>query len=196
VLKVVLDSNVIVSGTVLLNGAPRQVVIAWREGRFRLVISSAQRAEIAGVLQRPKFTIRYGVTAADIARLLRRLGRDATVVEPYSELPITVRDIDDAVVLGTALAADADGLVTGDKDLLVFAGDERLGGLLIATPAQFLTILAGGNRTALIRVATSRGQHLSPTPSPRRSCTRIPGTTDNRRRATAAARSTAAPARV
>jgi predicted nucleic acid-binding protein len=53
-----------------------------------------------------------------------------------------VRDTDDAIILGTALAADADVLVTGDKDLLVFAGDERLGRLSIATPTQFLALLA------------------------------------------------------
>lgn len=44
-------------------------------------------------------------------------------------------------MLALALDSKADYLVTGDEDLLVLAGDERLGSLAIVTVAEFLRIL-------------------------------------------------------
>lgn len=73
---------------------------------------------------------------------MRQLDLFAHPTEPLFELPVPIRDADDAVILGTALAANADLLVTGDKDLLILAGDERLGRLTIIPPAQFLDMLA------------------------------------------------------
>jgi predicted nucleic acid-binding protein len=54
----------------------------------------------------------------------------------------------DERILGAALAGNADFLVTGDEDLLVLAGDPRLGSLRIVTVAAFLAILGGLAPTA------------------------------------------------
>lgn len=48
--------------------------------------------------------------------------------------PVVVRDPDDAVILGDALAGAADVLVTGDQDLLVL---DRVGALRILDPRGF-----------------------------------------------------------
>jgi hypothetical protein len=57
---------------------------------------------------------------------------------------VRVRDPKDEQILGTALASDADYLVTGDEDLLELAGDPRLGTLTIVTVVDFLAILYDG----------------------------------------------------
>ena len=114
---------------------------AWRAGAFVLVLSTFQRSEIAGVLLRRKVVGPYDVTSDDREGLLRRLDRDSEFVEPLAELPLSLRDAKDVLILGTALAGTADYLVTGDKDLHAVAGDPSLGQLKIVSVADFLSIL-------------------------------------------------------
>jgi predicted nucleic acid-binding protein len=85
--------------------------------------------------------VRYRVSRRDRERVLRRLDRSAEWVLPLVNLPLPVRDPKDERVLGTALAVNADYLETGDDDLLVLAGDPRLGDLTIVTVVAFLAIL-------------------------------------------------------
>ena len=53
-MKVVLDTNVLLSGLMFPDGAPGRVVAAWREARFELVVSVHQLAEIGRALAYPK----------------------------------------------------------------------------------------------------------------------------------------------
>jgi putative PIN family toxin of toxin-antitoxin system len=63
--------------------------------------------------------------------LLREL---AQLVEPAAVPDDACRDSDDLVVLGTAVAAGAEYLVTGDNDLLDLGEFQGVG---IVTPRQF-----------------------------------------------------------
>lgn len=101
-----------------------------------------QRREIERALRKPKLPQRYRVTRQDRERLLRRLDRSAEFVAPLTTLPVPVRDAKEERILGTALAANADYLVTGDDDPLALTGDPRLGTLRIVTVADFMGILA------------------------------------------------------
>jgi len=150
VIRAVLDTNVIVSGIILLRGLPYAILEAWRHGRFRLVTTVEQRAEIARVVHRPKFAARYAPDEAEIDGLLFRLARDSEVISiSVIDSPITVRDPDDEHVLAAAMASNADFLVSGDKDLLVLAGDPRLGTLQIVPPRAFIDALDPANDAAL-----------------------------------------------
>lgn len=51
-LKAVLDTNVLVSALISPNGTPAQLINAWREKKFELVVSPAILEELAEVLQR------------------------------------------------------------------------------------------------------------------------------------------------
>lgn len=73
--------------------------------------------------------------AADIRSFLESV---ATVVTPVDVAKEVCRDIDDLPVIGTALAAGAPALVTGDKDLLSL---ESVEGVRIVTPRQFWEML-------------------------------------------------------
>ena len=110
-MTIVLDTNVLVAALVA-QGLCREVV--HRAVRMRIVASSAPLLdELQSTLQR-KFTITPAVSA-----FLELFRQQVRLVEPQA-LPVPVcRDPDDDVVLGTAVAAGAAFIVTGDDDLLV-----------------------------------------------------------------------------
>jgi putative PIN family toxin of toxin-antitoxin system len=53
--RVVIDSNVLISARLSPRGAPGRLLAAWLDGRFEMIASPALLAELAGVLERPKF---------------------------------------------------------------------------------------------------------------------------------------------
>lgn len=126
-MTVVLDTNVLVAALVA-KGLCLEVVL--RVLRMRWMVSSEVLLEELHDTLRDKFEVTPAVT-----RFLKLLRSQVRLVEPVA-LPSTIcRDPDDDVVLGTALAAAADVIVTGDRDLLVLGVYE---GIRIQTPRQFL----------------------------------------------------------
>ena len=111
-LRVVVDTNVWVSGLILPRSAPGAVLAAARERRFTVIASWELAEELVEVLARPKLA-RYGITAADVADVLRLLAPTL----PATELDLPIRDPGDAPVVGAAVAGRARAIVTGDRDL-------------------------------------------------------------------------------
>ena len=137
----VIDTNVFVSGTINPHGRPRQVLRAWHEGRFKLILSDRQHAELITVFSCPKIIRQFRITLIELTELIARIGA-VTPIVPSSSIPVSLRDPKDEHIPGAALAGKADYLVTGDDDLLVHQGDPRLGALQIVTASQFLAMLA------------------------------------------------------
>ncbi len=140
--RVVLDTNVLVSGTIVTHGPSAALRDTWRRGAFVLLMSAWQRAELARVLARPRIVHKYQLTEERVAATLLLVDTVTTPVEPLHTLPVVVRDPNDMPILGMALAGRATHIVTGDDDLLVLAGDAALGDLRIVTPRVFLDELA------------------------------------------------------
>lgn len=85
-----------------------------------------------------KLVHKVGLEPAAAAQTRAEVAEDFRVV-PVAPLPKPIcRDPDDDAILATALAAQADMLVTGDKDLLVLGSYE---GIPIVTPAECLARL-------------------------------------------------------
>jgi putative PIN family toxin of toxin-antitoxin system len=117
-LRVVLDTNVLGSALAYPDSLPGRILNAWREGELDLVLSRTILDEMVRVLPRlPRITL----TPAEIRDLADSFLFMAEIVEPSSEPDETLRDQADQLVLGTLRAAQADYLVTGDKDLLALA---------------------------------------------------------------------------
>lgn len=77
------------------------------------------------------------VPPADAAAVRRQVESNAEVVRP-AVLPSRVcRDADDDAILGTAVAAGADLIVSGDSDLLVL---RQYQGMPVITPAEALAL--------------------------------------------------------
>lgn len=128
-LRVVLDTNVLVSGLAYPGGVPGRIVAAWREGGLEVVLSRYILDEMQRVLPRLP---RISLSPAQIRDLVDSFMFLADVVEPSDTQDERLRDPNDQPVLATLLAGPADYLVTGDKDLLALANLYP-----VLTPAQF-----------------------------------------------------------
>lgn len=131
--KVVIDSNIIVS---ILKGSPRlsPIYTAFKEGRFKLVISAGILKELAAVLYRPSLKIEPN----DIKELFRLIKFKALRVKPRIQLINACRDPKDNFILELAIEARADFIVSSDKDLIVLKNFQKIP---IITPDQFLNKL-------------------------------------------------------
>jgi len=115
-MRLVLDTNVVASA-MLWGGKPLQLLQARREKRAEFYTSTAMLAELTDILARPKFEKKIATSTLTVDQLVDRYTELAQVVRPTS-IPRIAPDPDDDVVIGTALAAKADLLVTGDRPLL------------------------------------------------------------------------------
>lgn len=53
-MKVVLDTNIFISGLLLPKGVPGRIVQAWRQSQYSLILSESMLSEIEQVLNYPK----------------------------------------------------------------------------------------------------------------------------------------------
>jgi len=134
--KVVLDTNVLLSGLMLPESVPGRIVRAWRAAQFELVLSEPMLDEIGRVLAYPKIERRLKWDQVTISRFLLLLQFKADVVDISSATVAVPRDPQDVPVLATLVAGGADYLVTGDKDLLTLGHNYP-----IVTPVEFASRL-------------------------------------------------------
>jgi putative PIN family toxin of toxin-antitoxin system len=108
---------VLLSG-LLWHGAPHTLIEHVRDGTLNLIASAALLGELTDVINRPKF--QAVVARAGIApdRLLSELRQSAEIIDPPPLAAPVSRDPDDDAILALAIAAQADVIVSGDKDLL------------------------------------------------------------------------------
>jgi putative PIN family toxin of toxin-antitoxin system len=118
--RVVLDTNVLMSGLSYPGSKPGRIVSAWRHGELEVVLSHCILDELRRVL--PRLRARHGLSDADIADLVDCLAFEAELIEPATGWESELTDPWDQAVLGTLVASRADHLVTGDKRLLSLAG--------------------------------------------------------------------------
>lgn len=139
-LRVVLDTNVLLSGIAYPSSVRGKILAAWRHGSVDVLLSVYILEELRRVL--PRLAQRHGLTSAEIDDLVDVLSIQAEIIEPLPGVEPALRDVADQPVLGTLLAAlkisGADYLITGDKDLLAMA--ERYP---IVDPAEFWATHAG-----------------------------------------------------
>jgi putative PIN family toxin of toxin-antitoxin system len=139
-LRVVLDTNVLLSGIAYPASVPGKIMSAWRYGSIEVLLFAYILEELRRVL--PRLANRHGLTSAEIEDLVDALSLQAEIIEPLPVADPELRDIDDQPVLGTLLAAlkisDVNYLITGDKDLLVLSVRYP-----IVTPANFWALHAG-----------------------------------------------------
>lgn len=134
--RVVLDTNVLVSALIFSRGRLAWLRKVWCEGLVNPVLCRETASELIRVLAYPKFKL----DAADRQDLLADIlpyAETFLLPEAVPDLP-QCRDTDDQVFLMLARAAQVDYLVTGDPDLLVL---QAAFAPPIITPAQLRDIL-------------------------------------------------------
>lgn len=117
-MRVVLDTNVLLSGLMTPTGVPGSIVAAWVDAQFELVMSLEQVHEVARVLAYPKICRRLRWGEERIESFIKQLHVRAEVIDLRSTAAEVPRDPKDSPVLAPLVAARADLLVTGDDDLL------------------------------------------------------------------------------
>lgn len=132
-MRVFLDTNVLVSAftTRGLCSDILRTVLAEHD----LVIGAAVIDELRRVLKR------FGIPKPQIEEIVGFLGSYVSSTDPSSRRLPTVRDPDDAVILAQAVGASAEVLGTGDKDLLVIAGESPIS---ILSPRGFWELARKG----------------------------------------------------
>lgn len=133
-MRVVLDTNVVASA-LLWDGNPERLIQAAEDERLQLFTSETLIAELAGILQRPKFATKLAEVNASPAEVVARYREIAEIVEAVPIEAAQLRDPDDAAVLACALAARADAIASGDDDLLALGSYQGIG---ILSPAKCL----------------------------------------------------------
>jgi len=139
VIRAVLDTNQYVSMALKPGGTADQLLAAWRDERFVLVLSPQILEEIVRVLRYPRLRRLVRLTTAEVDRLLESLLIDAELTPGHLAVHVITRDPSDNMVLACAVEGRADYIVSGDRDLLTLESYEEIP---IVTPREFLQILA------------------------------------------------------
>jgi putative PIN family toxin of toxin-antitoxin system len=116
-LKVVLDTNIIVSTFIKRTESTEKIINSLKQHGFKLVISEEILKEILEVLLRPNIRKLTKMNKREVRELGRLLLENAFKVEPHQRLEVS-RDPADNKFLECAVTAKANYVVTGDKDLL------------------------------------------------------------------------------
>jgi uncharacterized protein len=131
-MRVVIDTNVFVSGLMLPVSVPGRILAAAIAGGFEIVLCEAMLEEVAAALHYPKVRKRIALSDEELDRYVQALRFMADVVDPSGAAVSVPGDRDDEVILGTLVFGKADWLVTGDTALLALADKYP-----ISTPAEF-----------------------------------------------------------
>lgn len=134
-LKIVLDTNVLISGTLTPFNPPGQILLALAKPNFlKLLISKDIFNEYQNVLNRKKFNL----NKTKINELLKHLKRISMIIAPKIKLHI-LEDIEDNKFLECAQEGEADYIIT--DDIKHFKSLKKYKTAKIIIPADFLNII-------------------------------------------------------
>ena len=113
IIRVVLDTNVLIS-VLLFKGELSRIVEFWQKGKIIPIISKETFEELRSVLEYPKFSLSHGEIDSLIEHEILPFFE---VVNISKHVKGACRDPGDDKFISCALSANADCIVTGDKDL-------------------------------------------------------------------------------
>ena len=135
-MRVVLDTNILVSALISPAGPSDRLYQEWRNRRFDLVTCEEQLEEFRRVTRYPR--LRPHIDSANAGTMLNEIRLLAVMASNLPKLKIS-RDPGDNFVLAMAGAGRADYLVTKDKrDILALKRHEQT---RIVTVNQMLSVL-------------------------------------------------------
>ena len=131
-----MDTNVVVSA-LLWKGRPNEL-FNLPPAKVIFISSPPLLAELAEVLSRAKFQHRIAASQLSVDEVLHLYSERVLSVRPHP-VPRIAPDPDDDVVIGTALAANADLIVTGDIGLLSVSQYQSIRIVSVAQALQLTT---------------------------------------------------------
>ncbi len=136
-MRVVVDTNILVSGLLSSSGPPAKIVSAILKGTLIPVMSEATFAELEDVLQRPRLQPLFTRAGVNSSLFLADLQKLAHVVKPHV-VPDTIRDEADRPFLELMASRPAPQfLITGDKDF----EQDRYQGVPVISASWFVKLI-------------------------------------------------------
>jgi uncharacterized protein len=111
-MRVVLDTNILISALLVQTGNPAVVYRAWQEGQFTLLTCAAHLEELRATLRKPAIAERIKPYKA--GELVNELKELADIIGSLPRVELSPDPTDD-FLLALSEAGKADYLVTGDK---------------------------------------------------------------------------------
>ena len=136
-MRVVLDTNVLVSALMIQTGNPAAIYRAWQEGHFTLLTCAEHLDELRATLRKPAVAERIKpFKAGGLVNEMKKLAESVEALPRLRRSP----DPTDDFLLALSQAGRADYLVTGDKSGLLAL--EHHEGARIVSARVFAALLA------------------------------------------------------
>lgn len=117
-IRVVLDTNNLVSAHINDNGASARILDVSYQGKIVLYSSPFQEGEFRRVLSYPRIKQKFKLSNKDIQIILQKLRKYAVSVYPLKVEKVILQDPDDDQILAIAWEAKVDYIISGDSHLL------------------------------------------------------------------------------
>ena len=138
--RVVLDTNVLVSGVLSAQGAPGKILALARSKELDLLFSRQTLAEAFRVLDEPRlqaYLKKRSLSSDQAKNFIKRLARFSVITPGKLGIPPVEADPSDTMFLVCAVEGQADFIVSGDHHLTDLGSYE---GIPIVAPARFLEL--------------------------------------------------------
>ena len=130
-MRVVLDTNILIGALITKGTPPDRLHRTWLRGEIELVTSTAQIAELADVLSRPR--LQKFLDADEVAAIVENIGARALILEEPQAVNLSP-DPKDNPILAAAIAGKADLVVSGDKKHMLALG--KVDGIPVTTARE------------------------------------------------------------
>jgi uncharacterized protein len=128
--KVIIDTNVFISGMFFPKGIPRKILLAWKHKIFRIVASPEILEEYRDTVEdlKKRYSTSDALEFLELAMLNSEYCQSSGLAEKVCADP------DDDKFLACALASKTNIIISGDKHLLDVSG---YNGIKVLSPRQF-----------------------------------------------------------
>lgn len=133
-MRVVLDTNVFISGIFWEGNYSSQIIDLWRKGKIELICSVEMIEEFVNTLL--SFKIKMPLTEIDSWKNL--IIENSTIVDAIKDEQLVIEDKDDAKFIEAGITGEADYIISQDKHLLNI---KEYKSIKILSPKQFLEII-------------------------------------------------------
>jgi len=133
--RVVLDTNVLISGTIVPHGMPARIIAAALAGRVTLIVSNRLVGEYQDVTRRRHISKKYQTIGERVETISDFLQHDAVQVAGVPTERVILDDPKDDFLIACAIEGNAEYIVSGDEHLLELG---RYRGVEILRPRDFV----------------------------------------------------------
>lgn len=140
-MRVVLDANIYISALISNKGNPAKIINKWLAGQFDVLISQPIVDEILRVTNYKRIQKKYAKVRENRLEFVELIIEQGIWEDSSETLTVVSADESDNRYVECAVAGNARYIVSGDEHLL---GVGEYQGIIIVTPATFLTLLDAG----------------------------------------------------